>query len=228
MRDLSLQQGIGTDPAYLNGNLVDGQTIVGEGINQDLVQFFQKLADLASIIPNDLPDNETNGYQLITALQTVIRSLVATTTLKGTVEKATNAEGLAGAADKFIDAAVLLYVISQKALETNPNELISIAIQTGAWNMDSTVGINVSYTPPAGKRVIDPSVTIFDDISYNCYPLNYNSGLPSSANPQGTVEYNAGSNRFEISRLTSGTFDNTSFDNATINRGIIIFKLINI
>lgn len=92
MRNLSAQPGIGSDPAYLNGNLVDTQTIIGEGINQDLVQFFQKLAALASITPNNLPDNETNGYQLITALEAVVRSFAASTTQKGTSERATQTE----------------------------------------------------------------------------------------------------------------------------------------
>lgn len=96
MRNLSAQPGIGTDPAYLNGNLVDSQTIIGEGINQDLVQFFQKLAALASITPNNLPDNETNGYQLITALEAVVRAYAASTTQKGTSELATNTETQTG------------------------------------------------------------------------------------------------------------------------------------
>ena len=107
MRDLSAQTGIGTDAGFLNGNLVDDQTEINEGINQDLVQFFQKLAALAALAPNGLPDNETNGYQLITALEAVARSFAATTLLQGTVEKATTAEAQNGTANKFLDAALL-------------------------------------------------------------------------------------------------------------------------
>ena len=70
-RDLSAQDGIGSDANYLNGDLVDGQTVVGEGINQDIVQFFQKLMDLAQIAANGNPDNEANGYQFIEALGTL-------------------------------------------------------------------------------------------------------------------------------------------------------------
>lgn len=107
MRDLANQVGIGDDPAFLNGNLVNNQTLVGEGINQDLVQFFQKLADLAGTVFNDLPDNETNGYQLMEALELVVRAFAATTALKGTVEKATPTETSNGTPNKFIDAELL-------------------------------------------------------------------------------------------------------------------------
>ncbi len=34
----------------------------------DMIQFFQKAMDLAGITPNSLPDNVTNGYQLIDAV----------------------------------------------------------------------------------------------------------------------------------------------------------------
>jgi hypothetical protein len=73
-RNLSAQTGIGTDPNYLNGNLVDFQTLVGEGINQDIVQLLQKLLDLGAIVPNGLPDNETNGYQMLQALIALVNS----------------------------------------------------------------------------------------------------------------------------------------------------------
>lgn len=109
-RDLSAQQGVdNTDGDYVNGKLVDGVngTLVGEGINQDIVQYFQKLMDLAGLSPNGDPDNEVNGYQFITALEAVVRSYGATTSQKGTVEKATQTESDSGTADKFPDAAAI-------------------------------------------------------------------------------------------------------------------------
>ena len=190
MRDLSAQTGIGTDADFLNGNLVDDQTEINEGINQDLVQFFQKLAALAALAPNGLPDNETNGYQLITALETVARSFVATTLLKGTVEKATTAEAQNGTADKFLDAALLQTVtattdrlgIVEKA---TPAEVLAgtadkfvdaallqgiaqfnvtyVSIPIGAWNMQGTSAINVAYTPPTGKKIVSIKANIYED-----------------------------------------------------------------
>ena len=68
-RDLSLQPGIDNgDANFLNGKLVNSQTLAGEGINQDIVQFFQKLMDNAGLAANGNEDNELNGYQFIDAL----------------------------------------------------------------------------------------------------------------------------------------------------------------
>lgn len=68
-QDLSLQQGVDdTDPDYVNGKIVDNVTIAGTGINQDIIQFFQKLMDDAALSANDKFDNETNGYQFIEVL----------------------------------------------------------------------------------------------------------------------------------------------------------------
>lgn len=67
-KDLSVQTGVQPDANFLNGKLVDNITLVGEGVNQDIIQFFQKLMDLASITPNGNSDNEANGYQFISAL----------------------------------------------------------------------------------------------------------------------------------------------------------------
>lgn len=140
MRNLSAQPGIGTDPAYLNGYLVDTQTIIGEGINQDLVQFFQKLAALASITPNNSPDNETNGYQLITALETVVRAYAASTTQKGTSERATQTEVNTGSdTERYIAPNTLrgtIFVNSQiPLLETSKIPDLDVSkITTGTFN----------------------------------------------------------------------------------------------
>jgi hypothetical protein len=45
-----------------NGFPADVQT------HGDIHQFFEKLMNIAGIAPNDLPDNQTNGFQLILAL----------------------------------------------------------------------------------------------------------------------------------------------------------------
>lgn len=68
MKNLTTAQGIGTDAEYVNGNLVDGATLIDTTILQDIVQFFQKITKKARVIPNNNFDNETNGYQLIEAI----------------------------------------------------------------------------------------------------------------------------------------------------------------
>lgn len=74
MKDLSLQQGIdNSDADFLNGKIKDHETLVGEGVNQDPIQFFQKLMNLAGLTPNGNEDNEANGYQLIEALKKTLQ-----------------------------------------------------------------------------------------------------------------------------------------------------------
>jgi len=68
MKNLSSATRIGTDTGYLNGNLIDGQTLLDTAVLQDMIQFFQKLKAKAAITENGLFDNETNGYQLVEAL----------------------------------------------------------------------------------------------------------------------------------------------------------------
>ena len=68
MKNLNTAQGIGTDPNFLNGDLVDGSTLLNTTVLQDIVQFFQKLKAKAGLTENGLFDNEVNGYQTIEAL----------------------------------------------------------------------------------------------------------------------------------------------------------------
>lgn len=69
-QDLSLQPAVDvTDINFPNGKIVDGQTIIDEGINQDIIQFFQKLMADAGLVANGLYDNEANGYQFVQALE---------------------------------------------------------------------------------------------------------------------------------------------------------------
>jgi len=68
MKNINTTPGIGTDVNFLNGNLVDTQTLLNTTILQDIVQFFQKLKSKAGITENGLFDNEVNGYQTVEAL----------------------------------------------------------------------------------------------------------------------------------------------------------------
>lgn len=69
-KDLALAEGIETDADFPRGvKLLDGQTVVGEHINQDIIQFFWKLMKDHGGDPNGLNDNEVNGYQFVNALK---------------------------------------------------------------------------------------------------------------------------------------------------------------
>lgn len=57
---------------YPWGDVADRSGSAGTRVNRtmltDMLQFFQKLMDDAGITPNELSDNNTNGYQLVQAL----------------------------------------------------------------------------------------------------------------------------------------------------------------
>ena len=66
---LSDSAGIVIDADFLDGKLQGGVTVASVDINQDIVQFFQKIMALASMTGNNDFDNEVNGYQFIDALK---------------------------------------------------------------------------------------------------------------------------------------------------------------
>jgi len=77
MRVLADQTGIqAPDSDFLKGRVVDDLTLWNEAINGDIIEFFQKLVSLAGITENTLPENETNGHQLIDALIAKIETVV--------------------------------------------------------------------------------------------------------------------------------------------------------
>jgi hypothetical protein len=59
-----------------NKNLISGEsgTPVVEEVYGDIIQFFQRIAELVEVTENDLPDNVTNGHQLIEAFKDFIKS----------------------------------------------------------------------------------------------------------------------------------------------------------
>lgn len=66
-----------TNPSYQYGKLIDDPgngtgTPVNEQLYNDHHQFFERLMDDAGINANGLPDNDANGYQLNTALDSRI------------------------------------------------------------------------------------------------------------------------------------------------------------
>ena len=74
-RLLASQTGVqAPDADYPKGRVVDNQTLWQETVVGDFVQFFQKLISEAGITENGNPDNESNGYQLVEALQEYIKA----------------------------------------------------------------------------------------------------------------------------------------------------------
>lgn len=68
--------------AYPYGDIKDNTgggngTPVNRVVYADFHQFFARIADLAGIVLNGLPDNLTNGFQFVQALQALIATAVA-------------------------------------------------------------------------------------------------------------------------------------------------------
>jgi len=70
MKDISSQLIVDTNT--ISGKATE-ETIVTKEMFDPMVQFFQKLLDIASITPNGDDENEVNGYQLIEALTETVR-----------------------------------------------------------------------------------------------------------------------------------------------------------
>ncbi len=97
----------GTSTAYPYGNIRDNDgsnngTPVDVNTYADFHQFFAALMAVAPLAFNDLPENNTNGFQYLEALFMNIRRTQATKTEKGTAELATQAEVVTGTDDEKI------------------------------------------------------------------------------------------------------------------------------
>jgi len=67
-------------------------TPVNRAVMSDYFQFFEKMFDSSTVVANGLLDDDNNGFQLFDALISNVRLTTATTTLAGTVERATQTE----------------------------------------------------------------------------------------------------------------------------------------
>jgi hypothetical protein len=63
---------LAADANTLRGK-IDGTVKVGKEINDPMVQFMIKVMATHSVIPNELDENEVNGYQLYTAIAKFIQ-----------------------------------------------------------------------------------------------------------------------------------------------------------
>lgn len=139
----------------------------------------------------------------------------SSTTNKGVVEKATSAEALAGTTNKFIDAELLKYVTGQ---------LITTVTNIGDWDMSAREEHDDITWASLGltfANIRDVSVFIRDDSGYLLYPLNYDSGSGSAA------RWALSSTRLLMTRAAGGSFDSTSFNSTSYNRGYVIIRHIN-
>jgi len=114
---------------YLKGKVEDSETVVGEDLNNDIVQFFVKLMNLAGISPNGTFDNETNGYQFIDALKAI--TTVNPSWITGTLE-----DGWSGLVDYF---------------KTNDG-IVHVRIRQIYHNTGFSASGRIFWLPPVGYR----------------------------------------------------------------------------
>ncbi len=140
-------------------------TIYNEVLHGDLIQAIQKIIIDAGVVPNGTPDNVSNGYQIVQALDILYR-FIATTEKAGIVEKATTLEASQGVSGKFIDAALLQTVEAK----TNIKGLAELA--TAAESKASTDDARILTPKQAHDRGFGAKVTIAQSGSNYSIPDN--------------------------------------------------------
>ena len=110
-------------------------TPLNRAVLSDYFQFFAKLLDAAGITPNDLLENQTNGFQYFDSLIANIRATAASTTESGTVERATQTEMNTGSdTTRYVTPNLIANgtdIIGNQQLENdavNTNELAADAV----------------------------------------------------------------------------------------------------
>ena len=100
-------------------------------------------------------------------------------------------------------------------------------VEIGDWDMDTTGAKNVSYTPPAGKKVVGfrayirpgtTSGTVTDQLK----PLVVSD---TGTDVAGNEEYAPTPNEIQLTRITSGYYDQPSYGGTGFNRGYIVVSL---
>ena len=99
----------------------------------------------------------------------------------------------------------------------------SVSVNIGDWDMDASTLVNFTHGLSATewKTLRISSVTIRNDLDNQYSPLDAFDG--TSLN--GGILF-ISSSTIRLTRLTGGTYDNTSFDSTSYNRGWITYKYI--
>lgn len=143
-----------------------GGTPVNRTTYTDMHQFFAKLMDYAGVTPNDLPDNDYSGWQLMESLM----------------------ELMGGVKTKIIEI--------------------------GAWDMQGTASISVAHGITDFLKIREVSVMIINDSVSTLAPIIFNN----------SGSYQFGGTTIDLNRAGGGSFDNTGFNDASMNRGYIVIR----
>lgn len=195
-KDLIQAPGIEPDLDFTNAvKIKDNQTVVGQYINSDIVEFFQKLLQQGGIPANNLYDNNVNGHQFIEALYSAIyaHSLYPT----------------------FLNP--LTGILKGKSIK-----IIPIG-SWGIHDIDeSTLTKSVSHGLKSSewKTITNIDVILRNDEYTSIFPINTPPGGGSSMMPQGGVA-RITSSVITLEVLGGGFFDCNDFSSTVMNRGYI-------
>ena len=160
------------DDSFLNAN--DG-TVINEVLHGDIMQFFLKLLRDAAITPNQLTDNENDGYQLMDALESKFAEFRGYTVLSG-ITPATNVTINFSKILKFYNYIILSATYKRSAgasagalIFTLPNTMDTFAerIEFSASSSDTQNQSGQTYYAEAGTREIRLLQSGDDQIFYS-------------------------------------------------------------
>jgi hypothetical protein len=231
-QDISTAEGIVYDANYpKNYKIVDGATKVGAKINQDIIQFFQKLLLESNIIPNGLDDNDVNTYQLVESLyQTIRYNMGMTESIAGVAQLATFAQLKAGT-DTETSLGKTYSLVPKPSDIINFTGRLKVAKKVlSIWNCQTTTSHSVAHGLTATERA--------NIVSIRCMMYNNNPAVEPLAIDQSYVDiygavYQQGliglvdNNVVNLNIKPSGIFNTADYgSDANFNRGHLFITYI--
>jgi len=213
MRKLSDQTGVAApDANNLKGKIVAGVTPVSESIYGDVVETVHKMVSESGITENSLPDNETNGHQLLDALNFVARRNAGVVSIAISANTLVISEGVdVSLIYRWVAGNTLIKTISFPNLPTNTVVRVLFYVGITPINLDNTDNINTGDY----SLVTIPSNTLIE-FTYNYF---IDKWVPNFL----TFKAN---NVLKTKTIDIGDWDMDASDSVSIAHGIADFKKI--
>lgn len=223
-----------SDPEYPLGAIKDNTgtnngTPVNKLVYNDMHQFFEQLISQSLTTPNNLPDNETNGYQLMEALLKYIRTRFASATESGVTEIATQAE-VDGGSDTFRYITPATLNATPIVMQVHGGVLLTTkVINIGDWNMDADNEVTITHGVTDYKKIRSIKAIIRNDadtVFTDLQPIVSTSGIAV-----GGCISDIGATTFKLRRFSAADitalgwgslnslYDLTTYDSTSFNRG---------
>lgn len=217
---------------YPNGNIVDEASgIPGTSLSQilygDLMVSFHKLMDEAGISFNNLPDNETNGYQ---ALQGLFQSVLPEWKPANSNIDLSNVKFVTYGQEFYyhktsvntnnapnLDSTNWYRVFYWDGVKINFGNIITETLDIGVWNMTNS---NRSIPAPSipQQNILSINAVIVNDLEFRVRNI-VDAGIVYYENLNTPVVF--------ISRTDGGVFDNSSYYGTSVNRGKVTITYLN-